>query len=157
VSVSYISTAVVSSPKAASGSARMSSDDDVDGLVQLLTDDAWLAMPPAPHEYHGPTAIGDFWRSSVAGRGGRRFRLVPTRANTQPAFACYLPDHAGGPAHFTGLLVLTLTGRGVGGVTRFLDGDLAHPFAFSRSLQPTTAEPSKQERDEFPDWYQSQC
>jgi RNA polymerase sigma-70 factor (ECF subfamily) len=97
-------------------------------------------MPPAPHEYLGPVAIGDFWRSSAAGRAGRRFRLVPTHANTQPAFACYLPDHPGGPAPFTGVVVLTLAGPGVGGVTRFLDRDLAHPFGLSPFLEPAAAE-----------------
>lgn len=26
---------------------------DLDRLLGLLTDRAWLSMPPAPHEYHG--------------------------------------------------------------------------------------------------------
>src|SRR5205823_8794164 len=26
---------------------------DVDGMVALLTDDAWVTMPPEPHEYQG--------------------------------------------------------------------------------------------------------
>ena len=66
------------------------SADDVAGVVALLTEDAWLAMPPAPHEYQGTAAIAGFLAASAAGRGGRRFRLVPTRANGQPAFTCYL-------------------------------------------------------------------
>ncbi|WP_460358074.1 nuclear transport factor 2 family protein [Actinoallomurus acanthiterrae] len=40
--------------------------DDIDTLVTLLTDDAWLAMPPAPHGYHGGTAIAAFLRASAA-------------------------------------------------------------------------------------------
>ncbi|MBB3724712.1 RNA polymerase subunit sigma-70 [Nonomuraea dietziae] len=40
--------------------------DDINGVVALLTDDAWLAMPPAPHEYHGPDAIVSFLRASTA-------------------------------------------------------------------------------------------
>jgi RNA polymerase sigma-70 factor (ECF subfamily) len=59
--------------------------DDVDGVVGLLADDAWLTMPPAPHQYQGAAAIASFLRASAAWRAGRRFRLVPTRANTQPA------------------------------------------------------------------------
>src|SRR6266511_4194598 len=35
---------------------------DVDGMVALLTDDAWLTMPPEPHEYQGRGAIGVFLR-----------------------------------------------------------------------------------------------
>jgi RNA polymerase sigma-70 factor (TIGR02960 family) len=91
---------------------------DVEALVDLLTDDAWLAMPPAPHEYHGVPALVSFLRASDAGRGGRRLTLLPTRANTQPAYGCYL---AGDPA---GLMVLTLRGDRIHGLTRFLTADL---------------------------------
>jgi RNA polymerase sigma-70 factor (ECF subfamily) len=116
--------------------SRAFADDDVDALVELLTDDAWLAMPPAPHEYRGPAAIAAFWRCSIAGRAGRGVRLLPTAANRQPAFACYLADDQG-RARFTGVIVLTLTEDGIGGVTRFLDGDLAGPFGFSPRLEAT--------------------
>ena len=64
---------------------------DVDGMVALLTDDAWLTMPPLPHAYQGRDAIGAFLRGAEERRGAP-LRLVPTRANAQPAFGCYLPD-----------------------------------------------------------------
>ena len=66
--------------------------DDIEGVIALLTDDAWLAMPPAPHEYQGPAAIAAFLGASAAWRRPRGFRLelVPTHANTQPAFGCFL-------------------------------------------------------------------
>ena len=105
--------------------------DDIDGLVALLTDDAWLAMPPAPHEYHGPEAVTAFFRASARGRAGRRYRLVPTRANAQPAFGCYLADHQGTRADFVGVLVLTLGKGRIAGVTRFLDPELARAFGMS--------------------------
>jgi RNA polymerase sigma-70 factor (ECF subfamily) len=63
---------------------------DVDGIVALLTDDARMTMPPLPHEYQGAAAIGAFLRDREVRRGAP-LRLVPTRDNTQPAFACYLP------------------------------------------------------------------
>ncbi|GAB3481104.1 RNA polymerase subunit sigma-70 [Amycolatopsis cihanbeyliensis] len=94
---------------------------DVDGVVSLLTDDAWLAMPPAPHEYHGPAAIAEFLRASFGWSGRGAARLLPTRANTQPAFACYL----GEPTTPAGLLVLTLGRDRINAITRFLDSDLA--------------------------------
>jgi RNA polymerase sigma-70 factor (TIGR02960 family) len=97
---------------------------DVDGLVALLTDDAWLAMPPAPHEYHGRAAIAAFLRVSGAWRGERPLRLVPTRANGQPAFGCYI----GEPGDPAGVLVLTVHSGGIGGLTRFLDTGLRGPF-----------------------------
>jgi RNA polymerase sigma-70 factor (TIGR02960 family) len=33
---------------------------DTDRVVALVTDDAWLTMPPEPYEYQGPAAIGAF-------------------------------------------------------------------------------------------------
>ena len=62
---------------------------DVDGMVALLTDDAWLTMPPLPHAYQGRNAIGAFLRGGEERRGAP-LRLRPTRANTQPAFGGYL-------------------------------------------------------------------
>ena len=58
---------------------------DIDAMVALLTDDAWVTMPPEPWEYQGPTAIGAFLRDREVRRGAP-LRLVPTRANGQPAF-----------------------------------------------------------------------
>ena len=106
---------------------------DLDALVALLTDDAWLAMPPAPHEYHGKPAIAGFLGVSSTWRGDRRMSLVPTRANTQPAYGCYLarPDEPAG--HAAGLVVLTIHGDGIRGVTRFLDNAVLDRFG----LPPT--------------------
>jgi RNA polymerase sigma-70 factor, ECF subfamily len=59
--------------------------DGIDGIVALLTNDAWVTMPPAPYEYQGRNAIAAFLRDRAALRGAD-FRLVPTRANGQPAF-----------------------------------------------------------------------
>jgi RNA polymerase sigma factor (sigma-70 family) len=98
-------------------------DGDIDGVLRLLTDDAWLAMPPAPHEYHGRAAVGAFLAASAAWRGPGRLRLVPTSANGQQAFVEYhLPDPVG-------IIVLTCSGNGIRGVTRFLDDRLAARFA----------------------------
>jgi RNA polymerase sigma-70 factor (TIGR02960 family) len=106
---------------------------DIDGLVALLTDDAWLAMPPAPHEYHGVPAIVSFLRVSGAWRGRRRLLLVPTRANTQPAYGCYLADVDEPVADPAGLLVLTLQGNRIGGMTRFFDNSLLHRFGLPQT------------------------
>lgn len=88
---------------------------DIDTLLGLLTDDAWLAMPPAPHEYHGRPAIAGFLRVSGAWRGERALLLEPTRANRQPAFECHID---GEPA---GVMVLTVHSGGIAGMTRFLN------------------------------------
>ncbi|RSM61060.1 RNA polymerase subunit sigma-70 [Amycolatopsis sp. WAC 01376] len=87
---------------------------DLDGVLSLLTDDAWLAMPPAPHEYHGLEAIAGFLRVTMA-IPVQGFTMTPTRANNQPAFLC---RHGETPA---GLMVLTLDGDRIRAITRFLD------------------------------------
>ena len=69
--------------------------NDIDGVVALLTDDAWFTMPPITLEFQGPEAIAGFLRDISGWRGPRHYRLVPTRANGQPAFGCYLQDDAG--------------------------------------------------------------
>src|SRR5215469_5639737 len=102
--------------------------DDIDALVKLLTGDARFTMPPVPLQYHGPAAIASFLRHQAASRGPRRLRLLPTRANTQPAFGVYLRDEHAPVAHATGLLVLTLQGDQIAAITRFLDTSVLPSF-----------------------------
>lgn len=108
---------------------------DIDGIVALLTDDAWLAMPPAPHEYHGRDAIAAFSRASAAWRGGRS-ALVPTRANGQPALGHYLRLADAQTYVPAGIIVLTMSGGRLSGVTHFLDASLASRFPLPASLEP---------------------
>jgi RNA polymerase sigma-70 factor (TIGR02960 family) len=88
---------------------------DVDAVVALMTDDAWLTMPPAPHEYQGADAIAGFLRDRAARRGGVPHTLVATRANGQPAFGAYLPPS---PDPY-GFMVLTLAETGITRITWF--------------------------------------
>lgn len=111
--------------------AQAFTEDDVEGVIKLLTDDAWLAMPPARHEYHGLEAIAAFLQTSADWRAGRRIHLTPVGANAQPAFGCYLADSRGAPAHPTGILVLTLRAERIKGITRFLDADLPRIFGLT--------------------------
>ncbi|ALG09114.1 RNA polymerase subunit sigma-70 [Kibdelosporangium phytohabitans] len=89
---------------------------DVDALVDLLTDDVFAAMPPMPYEYEGRDLVARFCARIF--RAGRRFDLVRTRANGQPAFGAYLRS-PNGISHGVGLYVLTLRGSGISGMTRF--------------------------------------
>jgi RNA polymerase sigma-70 factor, ECF subfamily len=106
---------------------------DVDGMVALLTDDAWLTMPPEPYEYQGRTPIGVFLRGREVRRG--RLRLVPTRANTQPAFACYLPVSDSDIAVPYALFVLTLEGDQVSAITWFAESSVFPHFGLPRTLR----------------------
>lgn len=91
---------------------------DLDGLIALLRDDVWLRMPPLPLEYHGRDLAARFF-TVVAFRAGNRFRLIPTRANLQPALGIYTSDLPTGDFHAGGILVLTLAGDRIAVMTRF--------------------------------------
>jgi RNA polymerase sigma-70 factor (TIGR02960 family) len=107
---------------------------DLARLVALLTDDAWLSMPPAPHQYHGIDAIAAFLRATFHYRGDRRVHLLPTQANTQPAFGSYLTDPAGRVATPAGLFVLTMAADRIQAITRFHIDALYPRFALPESL-----------------------
>jgi RNA polymerase sigma-70 factor (ECF subfamily) len=98
--------------------------------VSLLTDDVFISMPPMPFEYEGRDLVARFCGSIFS--AGRRFDLVPTRANGQPAFGAYLRT-PNGISHGTGLYVLTLNGDRIGAMTRF-DNLVLPSFGLPRSL-----------------------
>jgi RNA polymerase sigma-70 factor (ECF subfamily) len=103
---------------------------DLDALVALLTDDVFVSMPPMPFEYEGRDAVARFCASIF--RSGRRFDLVPTRANGQPAFGAYLRTPTG-ISHGVGLFVLTLSGDRISAMTRF-ENTVLPRFGLPRSL-----------------------
>ena len=80
-------------------------------------------------------AIARFLSTVPAGGALERFRLVPTRANGQPAFGCYLRDEHAPIAHAYGLMVLTLSGDRVAAITGFPDTSVFASFGLPRSLR----------------------
>jgi RNA polymerase sigma-70 factor (ECF subfamily) len=108
--------------KTAASFARAYEASDLDGLLALLTDDVFLSMPPMPLEYVGRELVGQFTKLFFA--TGRRYRLVGTEANRQPAFGVYVltPD---GTFRATGLFVLAIRGDRVCALTRFESSHLA--------------------------------
>jgi RNA polymerase sigma-70 factor (TIGR02960 family) len=105
---------------------------DTGGIVSLLTDDAWLTMPPQPYEYQGAQTIASFFHQRTALHG--HLRLVPTRANGQPAFGCYLPDAQTAIARAYGLIVLTLADDRISAMTWFGERSLLAHFGLPRTL-----------------------
>jgi RNA polymerase sigma-70 factor (TIGR02960 family) len=91
---------------------------NVDQLVALLTDDVWLTVPPVPLEYRGREPAARFF-AAVIFRQGRTYRLIPTRANGQPAFGAYARDPQAKIAHADGLLAVTLSGGRICALARF--------------------------------------
>jgi RNA polymerase sigma-70 factor (ECF subfamily) len=107
---------------------------DIDGVVALLTDDAWLTMPPEPYEYQGRAAIGAFLDDRAV-RRGTPLRMIPTRANGQPAFGCYFPDPGGESARPYGLLVVALAGDRISALTWFTDSGVFGLFGLPGTLE----------------------
>jgi RNA polymerase sigma-70 factor (TIGR02960 family) len=107
-------------------------DGDVAAVVALLTEDIAVTMPPLPLEYHGRDPVARFLAATGL-RAGRRSRLIPTRANGQPAFGLYVRDPRAGIYHSAGLLVLTLAGDKVCAMTGF-DTSVPPLFGLPRTL-----------------------
>src|SRR3954454_23662663 len=91
---------------------------DVEPIVALLAEGAWLTMPPEPQEYQGHEAIKQLYARAFARRDGPH-RLIPTRANSQPAFGQYVKDPHAEVGRALALLVLTLDGDRISHITRF--------------------------------------
>ena len=107
---------------------------DVDALVELLTDDVFMSMPPMPFEYVGRESVADFCAVLL---GARRYTLVPTRANGQPAFGAYVtgPD---GARRGTGLITVALAGDRIGALNRF-ENHVFDWFGLPPVLDPATS------------------
>jgi RNA polymerase sigma-70 factor (TIGR02960 family) len=95
---------------------------DIEALVELFTDDIFLSMPPMPLEYEGRDLVTRFFELLLV--AGRRYSLVATRANGQPAFGAYVlgPDRI---RHATGLFAVTLAGDRIRAMTRFENSEFA--------------------------------
>jgi RNA polymerase sigma-70 factor (TIGR02960 family) len=106
---------------------------DVRAMITLLTADALLSMPPEPREYRGHAAIYRFLQDGAV-RRGVPLRLVPSRANTQPAFGCYLPTPPAHIARAYGMVVLTLNDDGISAMTWFSDVSVFPHFGLPRTL-----------------------
>src|SRR3954452_8439399 len=107
-------------------------EGDTEGVVSLLTDDAWLTMPPEPYEYQGGEAIARFLHDRAVRRGAP-LQLVPTRANGQPAFGCYLPDAQAPIMRAYGIMVLTLSPDRISAITWFGERSLVSHFGLPRT------------------------
>jgi RNA polymerase sigma-70 factor, ECF subfamily len=107
---------------------------DVDRLVTLLTEDAILEMPPVPLWYAGRADYGRFIARILALRGGG-WRMIPARANGQPALAAYCPDGEGARRLHT-LQVLTVTSRGIARNVVFQDPRVFEAFQLTKVLEP---------------------
>jgi RNA polymerase sigma-70 factor (TIGR02960 family) len=104
---------------------------DVPALVSLLTEDVVITTPFADGAYVGP-ATAERLFEAIFGQD-RSHRLIPTRANGQPAFGVYVRDPATGVFHANGIVAVTLAGHGIRAMTRF-DNSVIARFGLPRRL-----------------------
>jgi hypothetical protein len=86
------------------------------------------------YEYQGPLAIAGFIVHERDERRDANLQLVPTRANGQPAFGCYLPDPQAAVSRAYGVMVLTLAQDKASAITWFGERSLLARFGLPRTL-----------------------
>ena len=94
---------------------------DLDNFVALLKEDATYTMPPLPQWYLGREAIRTFFAFAFKTYGG--FRMVPTAANGEPAFAAYSRKDTNSPWTAHSIHVLTLEQEIISRLTLFYKPD----------------------------------
>jgi RNA polymerase sigma-70 factor, ECF subfamily len=83
-------------------------------------------MPPLPQWYAGRQAIRAFY--AWAWKAYHGFRMVPTAANRQPAFAAYSRTSANAPWTAHSIHVLELEGDMISRLTLFVKPDAPRLF-----------------------------
>ena len=108
---------------------------DLDALIELLVTDVRLSMPPVMLEYRGIESAQRLF-AAVVFRPGCTYRVVPTRANGQPAFGVYLADPYAGVYRAYTLLVITTAGDHITAITSFSTNVMTR-FGLPRTLPET--------------------
>ena len=75
--------------------------------------------------------------AAVIFRPGRAYRVVPTRANCQPAFGLYLADPTASVYRAYGLQVITTAGDHITAITGFSNTNVMARFGLPRTLPET--------------------
>ncbi len=109
---------------------------DIDALIALLKEDATFPMPPSPSWYQGRAAIRAFIAANIlAGDARGRYRLLPTRANGQPAFGWYQRDESSALFRGFAIQVLTFDGDLIADISTFMNPGLLGRFGLPLELK----------------------
>jgi RNA polymerase sigma-70 factor (ECF subfamily) len=104
---------------------------DVTALLALLAEDARFTMPPLPAWFLGREDIGRFFTERMS---ATPWRLVPIRANGQPALACYQADPDGDRFRLGAINVLSLRAGRIVELAGFLDPAVHRSFGLPEEL-----------------------
>jgi RNA polymerase sigma-70 factor (ECF subfamily) len=107
--------------------------NDVDAVISMLAEDARMAMPPLPSWYSGRDQVAAFLRE-YALADIKRWRLLPTSANGQPALAGYLWDAKTEAFMPYCLYVLTLREGQIEDITAFVTPEILQHFGLPESI-----------------------
>jgi RNA polymerase sigma-70 factor (ECF subfamily) len=110
---------------------------DLEALVGLLSEDARLVMPPAPMWFAGRDALAGFFREHVFGEMSPGWRLIPTAANLQPAFALYWREAGDDAYRAFAICVLRIRGDEITEIDLFHQPELFASFALPATLPAT--------------------
>ncbi|HET9419519.1 MAG TPA: sigma-70 family RNA polymerase sigma factor [Nocardioides sp.] len=106
---------------------------DVDAIVELLTEDATIAMPPFRTWYAGREAVRDFLRKTPL--RGQNWRVLPSHANGQVGFATYRVAEDTSVYHWHSMEVITLRGDRIAEIIAFID-----PESYAHFGMPATVD-----------------
>jgi RNA polymerase sigma-70 factor, ECF subfamily len=107
--------------------------NDIAGIVELLTDDAAITMPPRPSWYRGREAVAAFLAQTPMA-APERWRVLPVAANGQLGFATYgLEDDGRWYAHAIQTITLDPDGL-ITEMTAFLDPSVFRHFGLAHEL-----------------------
>jgi RNA polymerase sigma-70 factor, ECF subfamily len=111
--------------------------NDVDAVVAMLADDARMTMPPWPSWYSGRDAIATFLRSWPLSLR-KRWQVLVTGANGQPAVAGYLWEAQAAAFRPETIIVLTFQAARIEEITAFRSPVLFPRFGLPEQLTTPT-------------------
>jgi RNA polymerase sigma-70 factor, ECF subfamily len=107
--------------------------NDIDAVVSMLAEDARMTMPPLPSWYSGRDQVAAFLRA-YALADIKRWQLIPTSANGQPALAGYLWDEQTEAFMPYCLYVLTFREGQIAEITAFVTPEIMQRFGLPESI-----------------------
>jgi RNA polymerase sigma-70 factor (ECF subfamily) len=107
--------------------------NDIDAVVSMLAEDARMTMPPLPSWYSGRDQVAAFLRAYALG-DIKRWQLIPTSANGQPALAGYLWDEQTEAFMPYCLYVLTFREGQIEEITAFVTPETFQRFDLPESI-----------------------